>query len=250
MGISSTAPIVSRGTFQAYSAPLGFRRGTANALEYNLRHAVEKHDEARMAACLTELFRHFVSLNIPMTRYAWHQLCRNDQLDQRMAIGPFANPISLGMHQRILTLLLGIVVRQIGIAAPTMTSHAMEQWKLYERVLFHRPALALARLIGIGVTLCHCKKDASVAYARHIFEDTRQMRDWRIQMHSNADSLKSFMRQQIRRSLRRKCSRAPCKSSGSRNLDSDSESIRKSVSTPLTHSTCAKARQSGSAGTS
>ena len=150
-------------------------RQPIDTLEYNLRHAVEKRDEARMAACLTELFRHFVSLNIPMTRYASHQLYRDTQLELRMAIGPFANPLSLGMHQRILALLLGIVVRQLGIAAPTMTSYVMKEWKLYERVLFHRPALALARLLSIGVTLCHCKKDASVAYTRHIFEDTSNM---------------------------------------------------------------------------
>ena len=65
-----------------------------------------------------------------MTRFASHQLDRNTQLELRMAIGPFSNPLSFGMHQRILTLPLGIVVRQLGIAAPTMTSYVMKQWKL------------------------------------------------------------------------------------------------------------------------
>lgn len=162
-------------------------------LEYNLRHAVEKRDERTTALCLTELFRHFVSLNIPMTRFTSFQLDHKTQLELCMAIGPFSNPLSLGMHQRLLALLLGIVVRQLGIAAPTMTSYVMEQWKLYERVLFHDPALALAWLLGIGATLCHCKKDASVAYTRHIFEDTPKMREWRKQLLANPNILKSFM---------------------------------------------------------
>jgi hypothetical protein len=76
-------------------------------------------------------------------------------------------------------MLMGIAVRQIGVATPTMFSFILDEWKRYERVLFHRPALALAKLLGIGATLCHCKKDASVAYTRHIFEDTSKMRDWR-----------------------------------------------------------------------
>jgi hypothetical protein len=164
-----------------------------DTLEYNLRHAVEKFDQARMAACLTELFRHFVSLNTPMTRIVSSRLSRSDILDLRMAIGPFSNPLSLGMHQRLLTILLDIAVRQIGIAAPTITSYVMQEWKRYERVLFHRPALALARLLAIGATLCHCKKDASVSYIRHIFEDTSKMRRWRNQLLSNTDILNTFM---------------------------------------------------------
>ena len=51
-----------------------------------------------------------------------------------------------------------------------MTSYVMQEWRRYERVLFHRPALALAKLLGIGATLCHCMKDASVSYTRHVFD--------------------------------------------------------------------------------
>ena len=171
-------------------SPQGLKLDT---LEYNVRHAVDKCNQACMAACLTELFRHFVSLNRPMTRFASPQLDRCTQLEMRFVIGPFSNHVSFGLHQRLLTLLLGIVVRQMGIAAPTMTSYVMQEWNRYEYVLFHRPALALARLIGIGATLCHCKKNASVSYIRHIFEDTQTMRDWRKKVLGNPDILSTFM---------------------------------------------------------
>lgn len=148
-----------------------------DTLDHNIRHAIEQHDQSRMAACLTELFRHFVSLNRPMTRLVSMKLDRSTIMyEMRMAIGPFSNLMAFKMHQHLLTLLLGIAVCQLGIAAPTMTSYVLQEWKRYERVLFHRPALALARLLGIGATLCHCRKDASVSYARHVFEDTSEMK--------------------------------------------------------------------------
>jgi hypothetical protein len=166
---------------------------TLATLDYNLRHAIEKRDEARMAACLTEMFRHFVLMNRPMTRLASSQLDRHTLLELRMTIGPFSNPVSFGMHQRLLVTLMGIAVRQLGIASPTMTSHVLQEWKRYERVLFHRPALALARLLGIGTTLCHCKKDASVSYARHVFEDTSKMREWRKDVLTNPEILSTYI---------------------------------------------------------
>ena len=54
-------------------SPNGFNLGT---LEFNLRNAIEKRDEACMAACLTELFRHFVYLNRPMRRISSPRLDR------------------------------------------------------------------------------------------------------------------------------------------------------------------------------
>jgi len=181
---------VATGSMVTGVSPFG---SSLDTLDYNLRHAIEHRDEARMATCLTELFRHFVFLNRPMTRIVSPQLDRHTQLELRMVIGPFANPVSFGMHQHLLVLLLGISVRQLGIATPTMTSHVLEQWKRYERVLFHRPGLALARLIGIGATLCHCKKDASVSYTRHVFEDTAKMREWRKEVLANPDVLSTYI---------------------------------------------------------
>lgn len=96
-----------------------------------------------MALYLTELFRHFVFLNKPMTRFSAFALDRNTRLDLCMAIGPFSNPASVGMHQRLLTLLLGIAVRQLGIAAPTMTSYVMQQWNYtsaYFIIALHWPS--------------------------------------------------------------------------------------------------------------
>lgn len=167
---------LSTGSLVTGISPYGSTMGT---LEYNLRHAIENRDEARMTACLTEFFRHFVLLNRPMKRFVSKNLERQSRLDMLVAVGPFANPASFAMHQRLMMILMGICVRQIGIASPTAFSFFLDEWKVYERVLFHRPALALAKLVGIGVTFCHCKKDASVAYTRHVFEDSSKMREWR-----------------------------------------------------------------------
>jgi len=171
-------------------SPFGATLGT---LEYNLRHAIENRDDARMTACLTEFFRHFVFLNSHITRVVSQDMERQTLLELRLAIGPFDNPAAFGMHQRLLVMLMGIAVRQIGVATPTMFSFLLDEWKRYERVLFHRPALALATLLGIGATLCHCKKDASVAYARHIFEDTSKMREWRNEVLKSPEILSTYI---------------------------------------------------------
>lgn len=171
-------------------SPFGATLGT---LEYNLRHAIENRDDARMTACLTEFFRHFVFMNRPVIRFVPRHMERQTRLELRVAIGPFANLAALGMHQRLLVMLMGIAVRQIGVATPTMFSFLLDEWKRYERVLFHRPALALAKLLGIGATLCHCKKDASVAYTRHIFEDTSKMREWRNEVLKSPEILSTYI---------------------------------------------------------
>ena len=178
------------GNLTARISPFGCALDT---LTYNLRHAIERRDESRMAVCLTELFRHFVFLNRHMTRMMSPQLNRQTQMKWRMAIGPFSNPVSLGMHQCLKVLLLGIAVRQIGVAVPTMISYVMKEWEEYERVLFNRPALALAKLLGIGTTLCHCKKDASVSYARFVFADTAKMREWRKELTTTPDILGTYL---------------------------------------------------------
>ena len=72
-------------------------------------------------------------------------------------------------------------------------SYILNKWKEYERVLFHRPCLALAKLLAMGATLCHCKKDASVAYTRHVFEDTSKMRDWRNEVLKHPDILGTYI---------------------------------------------------------
>lgn len=165
-----------------------------DTLEYNVRHAIERRDEARCTSCLTELFRHFVALNRPMRRVAnLSNLDRQAVLEMGVAIGPFANSGSLGMHQRLLTLLLGVGVRQVGCATPLTLSFVKDRWRVYERHLFHRPFEALAVLVGIGATLCHARKDASVAYARFVFEDTAKMRNWRTQVLAHADVLDTFL---------------------------------------------------------
>ena len=171
-------------------SPFGATLGT---IEYNLRHAIQKRDEHRIAICLTEFFRHFVFLNRPIIRFASGNLERQTRLELVVAIGPFANPAAFGMHQRLLVMLMGIAVRQIGVATPTMFSFLLDEWKRYERVLFHRPALALAKLVGIGATLCHCKKDASVAYARHVFEDTSKMQEWRKEVLESPEILSTYI---------------------------------------------------------
>lgn len=166
---------------------------TLATLEYNLKLAVERRDEARTAVCLTEFFRHFVLVNRPMRRYVSASLERQTRLELMQCIGPFANPASLGMHQRLLSALLGICVRQVGVATPLAFSSLLEGWKGYEDALFHQPVLALSKLLGLGALLCHCKKDASVAYARHVFEDTSKMRDWRNEALKHPDVLATYI---------------------------------------------------------
>lgn len=175
---------LATGSLVADISPHGATLGT---LEYNLRHAIERRDERRMAACLTEFFRHFVLLNRPIRRFVPPNLERQRQLEMVFSIGPFSTPAALGMHQRLLVMLMGIAVRQIGVATPTIISFLLDTWKLYERVLFHRPTMALATLLKMGATLCHCKKDASVAYTRHLFQDTSKMREWRSDVLRNPD---------------------------------------------------------------
>ena len=181
---------VATGSMVTGISPFGSTLGT---LEYNLRHAIEKRDETRTVACLTECFRHFVLLNRPLRRVVPRHLERDTRLDMRMPLGPFANPVALGMHQRLLVMLMGIAVRQVGVGTPTMYSFLLDEWKMYERVLFHRPTLALAKLLGMGATLCHCKKDASVAYTRHVFDDTSKMREWRNEVLKNPDILSTYI---------------------------------------------------------
>lgn len=171
-------------------SPYGSTLGT---LEYNLRHAIERIDDHRMAACLTEFFRHFVLLNRPIRRFVPRHLERDMRLAMATTLGPFSTHAAFGMHQRLLAMLLGICVRQVGVATPTMISFLLGQWKVYERVLFHRPAQALAVLVRIGTTLCHCKKDASVAYTRHVFEDTSKMREWRLQVLKHPDTVSAYI---------------------------------------------------------
>ncbi len=166
---------------------------TLATLDFNLKHAIERRDESRTAACLTELFRHFVLLNVPLQRFVPAHLERQLRLDMVMAVGPFANPAALGMHQRLLATLVGICVRQVGVASPCALSFVMDQWKAYERVLFHLPHAALARLLSIGATLCCSRKDASVAYTRFVFEDNAKMRDWRVQALKHADVVATYM---------------------------------------------------------
>jgi hypothetical protein len=166
---------------------------TLATLEFNLKHAIEKRDETRTAACLTELFRHFVLLNMPLQRFVSSNVERQLRLDMVMAVGPFANPAALGMHQRLFVTLVGICVRQVGVASPCALSFVMDQWKAYERVMFYLPHAALARLLSIGATLCSCRKDASVAYTRYVFEDNAKMRDWRAQALKHADVLATYI---------------------------------------------------------
>ncbi len=167
---------------------------TWSTLEYNLRHAIEVRDDKRMAVCLTEMFRHFVYLNRPMWRLVYaHPLDRQTRMDLRLNIGSFSNPVSFGVHQRLLTILLGIFVRQIGVATPTALQYLVDEWKMYERALFHHPAKALSKLLGIGTTLSHCKKDATVAYSRHLFEDTSKMREWRNEVLKRPDIVATYI---------------------------------------------------------
>jgi hypothetical protein len=162
-------------------------------LEYNVRHGIERRDEARVAICVTELFRHFVLLNRPMRRVHRRGLDRQATLDMAIAVGPFANPASLGMHQRLLTMLLGVCVRQVGCATPCALSFVKDQWLVYERHLFSQPFKALAVLLGIGAALCHARKDASVAYARHVFEDASRAREWRADVLTHGHVLDTFL---------------------------------------------------------
>jgi hypothetical protein len=171
-------------------SPHGALLGT---LEYNVRHAVERRDEARTAACLTEFYRHFVYLNRPMRRFVPPGLERQVRWELCQGVGPFANPASLGVHQRILAMVLGVCVRQVGVATPTVLSYAADAWRAYEDALFYSPSLALARLLGIGATLCHCKKDASVAYTRFVFEDTSRMREWRNDVLKHQDVVATYI---------------------------------------------------------
>lgn len=166
---------------------------TLATLEFNLRHAIEKRDEARTATCLTEMFRHFVLLNMPMRRFVSFQVERSLRLEMVVAVGPFANPAALGMHQRVFATLVGICARQVGVASPCAFSFVADQWKAYEQVLFHLPHAALARLLAIGATLCHCRKDASVAYARYVFEDNAKMREWRVQALKHPDVVATYI---------------------------------------------------------
>lgn len=166
---------------------------TIATVEYNLKHAVEQRDDTRTAACLTEIFRHFVLLNMPMRRFVSGPMERSLRLELTMHIGPFANPAALGMHQRLFTTLVGICVRQVGLASPCALSYVVDQWKAYERFVFHLPHEALARLLAIGTTLCHSRKDASVAYARHVFDDNAKMRDWRAQALKHADVVATYI---------------------------------------------------------
>jgi hypothetical protein len=181
---------VSTGSMVTGISPHGSTLGT---LEYNLRHAIEKRDEARTTMCLTEFFRFFVLLNRPMKRFVSANLDRQSRLELMCSFGPFSTSASLGMHQRLLTTLIGIYVRQVGVATPTALSFLLDEWKMYERVLFHRPALALVKLIGMGTTLCHSKKNASVAYTRHVFEDSSKMREWRNEVLKRPDVMTTFL---------------------------------------------------------
>lgn len=166
---------------------------TLVTLEYNLRHAVENRDEARTATCLTEFFRFFVLLNRPMQRFVSSHLERQTRVEMLVAVGPFANPASLGLHQRLFATLVGVCVRQVGVASPCALSYLVDEWKAYENVLFHLPAKALAKLLGIGATLCNCRKDASVAYTRHVFEDTSKMREWRTDVLKRPDLIATYI---------------------------------------------------------
>jgi hypothetical protein len=57
------ADFAGAGSLVSGVSPYGASLAT---LELNLKHAIEKRDESRTAACLTELFRHFVLLNSPL----------------------------------------------------------------------------------------------------------------------------------------------------------------------------------------
>lgn len=167
---------------------------TWSTLEYNLRHAIEKRDDKRASVCLTEMFRHFVFLNRPMWRIVHScPLDRQTRMELSLSIGSFSNPVSFAIHQRLLTILMGIFVRQIGVATPTAFQYLVDEWKTYERTLFYNPILALSKLLGMGATLCHCKKDATVAYSRHLFEDTSKMREWRNDVLKRPDIVSTYI---------------------------------------------------------
>ena len=154
-------------------------------VEYNLRHAVERRDEAVVASCLVELFRMFVFLNLPMRRVLPPNMDRQTRNSLFTKYGPFENYIALGFHQRIWTHLLSVCVRQVGVACPTALSSILDLWRSYEKTLFCVPYESLARLLSIGAVLCHIPKDASVAYARDIFADTSKMRMWRKEVQAS-----------------------------------------------------------------
>ena len=148
-------------------------------VEYNLRHAIERRDEAGTTSCLVEMFRMFVYLNRAMRRVTNPMMDRQSRLSIQTKYGPFENYLALGLHQRIWAQLISICIRQVGMACPTALSSVLELWRLYELTLFCHPFESLARLLSIGAVLCHVPKDGSVAYARLVFQDTSKMRNWR-----------------------------------------------------------------------